>query len=552
MRFSIGVSGLAVAILMVGCGGSGTSSKPAPAPAPINRPPIASAVSNAEAAPEGGSVTLNASNSRDPDGTALTYSWTQTSGPTAQIASPSAAETTVNFGEVDLDQVVSFRLTVSDGALQDTADIDVTLQNASDTPGMDGVLTIRTKGTPVAMIGNLRSRRETNSEILFVEKDEAGNTSSVYYEIQGAGDGSISQGVPLRKTGGFQDFSSDVKFRAGYSGAGTSSRFEASFFAIEPDRVLLLRDPAYDPDTGDVNNDPSKIYEVGVELPGENACMISTGYFPDPYGRLAETGNVLIGYEDGGARLFSWPYDQPNSVSENSLDQTKSYCGAVIGIAAGGGTLGVSASLGMLDTDARILDLYLLRSPFQNRTDAVTEAPISTRFERSVDLSMAGLDPIARRVESFSNNIHIYSNGGVQGLHQALILFSEVCSIGGGDGIAAITGPSCYYPQVLDIEGTVPTDAALVLNEAGSPFYEPSIAATRFIIFMQPDMNRVAKIPFSNIAGPFSPPIYQNFSSGAHSIVRMESKIGFDRKIVITHPEEKRLTVYAWPAPPIP
>jgi hypothetical protein len=70
-------------------------------------PPIADAGPNQNVAP--GTVTLNGSGSYDPLGLALTYQWTQTSGPTVTLSNPTAATTTFTAAA---GQTYTFRLTV--------------------------------------------------------------------------------------------------------------------------------------------------------------------------------------------------------------------------------------------------------------------------------------------------------------------------------------------------------------------------------------------------------------------------------------------------------
>ena len=57
-----------------------------------------------------GTITLNGSNSHDPNGEALTYQWVQESGPAVTLNSPTAAITTFVAG---VNQAYSFRLTVT-------------------------------------------------------------------------------------------------------------------------------------------------------------------------------------------------------------------------------------------------------------------------------------------------------------------------------------------------------------------------------------------------------------------------------------------------------
>lgn len=86
-------------------------------------------------------ATLDGSNSSD-DGLVepLTYTWTQTDGPTAEITSPNSAITTVTLPEIANSveywnepsaEAYVFELTVDDGQVQDTDSVTVTLSSDS-------------------------------------------------------------------------------------------------------------------------------------------------------------------------------------------------------------------------------------------------------------------------------------------------------------------------------------------------------------------------------------------------------------------------------------
>ena len=97
---------------------------------PVNHPPITNAGSD-RTVNAGEIVTLEATDSKDPDGDELTYSWIQTSGPAVKLSNANTAITTFtapsNISSSDV--VLSFRVTVSDDKnAKDEANIRVSIK----------------------------------------------------------------------------------------------------------------------------------------------------------------------------------------------------------------------------------------------------------------------------------------------------------------------------------------------------------------------------------------------------------------------------------------
>ena len=80
---------------------------------------------------EGTLVTLNGAGSSDPDGTPITYSWTQISGPPVSLSNPHAQNPTFTAPIVASDQVLGFMLTVSDGKVDVTDTVNITVINTA-------------------------------------------------------------------------------------------------------------------------------------------------------------------------------------------------------------------------------------------------------------------------------------------------------------------------------------------------------------------------------------------------------------------------------------
>ncbi|HZK65776.1 MAG TPA: PKD domain-containing protein, partial [Puia sp.] len=159
---------------------------------PQNQPPVANAGSNITVTLPTNVANLNGSASKDPDGTISTYTWSQTSGPSAaSIASASTASTGIS-GLVQGSYNFMLKVTDNSGAT-DTDTVIITVNAAGNKP-------------PVANAGNSRSiTLPTNSTTLdgSLSSDPDGTIASyTWSQIGGPSIATITNGALATVTAG--------------------------------------------------------------------------------------------------------------------------------------------------------------------------------------------------------------------------------------------------------------------------------------------------------------------------------------------------------------
>ncbi|UII21214.1 alpha-amylase family glycosyl hydrolase [Fulvivirga ligni] len=133
-----------------------------------NQAPTANAGADKNLSAGVSSTTLNGSGS-DPDNNPLSYSWAQISGPSANINNSNSASTGIS-GLTNGNTYV-FRLTVNDGQLSATDDVQVTVAPSNNTQSPFG-------GSPIALPGTVEAENYDN-----------GGDGVAYHDVDGSNNG---------------------------------------------------------------------------------------------------------------------------------------------------------------------------------------------------------------------------------------------------------------------------------------------------------------------------------------------------------------------------
>ncbi|SEL43930.1 PA domain-containing protein [Colwellia chukchiensis] len=105
-----------------------------------NTAPVAQAAATPTAAKAGTKVTLSAAGSSDVDGDSLTYSWSQTAGPSVALTGATSASASFVAPKLGDDTRLTFSVSVSDGYETSTANTTVTVSKKSSSGSFGGLL----------------------------------------------------------------------------------------------------------------------------------------------------------------------------------------------------------------------------------------------------------------------------------------------------------------------------------------------------------------------------------------------------------------------------
>jgi hypothetical protein len=84
-------------------------------------------------------VSLNGTSSFDPDGDSISYHWAQTAGPSVMLSNSAAASPLLTAPAVQGLTILTFQLTVSDGLVDSSASVDITVTKPNQRPVLSAI-----------------------------------------------------------------------------------------------------------------------------------------------------------------------------------------------------------------------------------------------------------------------------------------------------------------------------------------------------------------------------------------------------------------------------
>ncbi len=308
---------------VVGQGSSPSGDEAWIAPLP-NQPPVADAGAD-QSVLVGETAQLDGSNSSDPDGNPLTFSWTitaQPAGSTASLSDPTAVAPTL---VADLDGTYQIQLIVNDGTLSSAAD-QLTITAAA--PGL---------ATTFTGLGDLAGG-SFSSQALGVSSDgtfvvglsQSGSGLEAFRWTFGAG----MQGLGDLNGGTFLSLALDVSDASAIVGKGTSAAGPEAFRWVSGGGMAGLGDlPAgsFSSEAAGVSVDGSVVVGLGFSGVGVEAFRWTAAGGMQPLGDLpggsfssearatTADGSVVVGVSitASGQDLTGWSLSIAEGISDN-------------------------------------------------------------------------------------------------------------------------------------------------------------------------------------------------------------------------------------------
>ncbi len=305
----------------------------------------------------------------DPEGSALTHEWVQTSGPEVELSDPFAIDPTFESPNVAADTEMTFQITTTDGEHTVVDTVTVTVTGENDAPDPINATTIASEDTPASVV-LAGSDPDIDQEITSFRVDSLPDTGTLTFEGNPVEAGDVFSTEQIE--------SGELVFTppADYSGSTglTFSVSDGEAWSAEPaTQTIVVAGVADAPiiTTADASGTEEGTIALDVDIALSDTdgseSIDSVSVSGAPQGSILTDGVTTVTAWDGTADISSLDMDNLQIIPADNYDQD-----FTLTISA----TSVEADSGDTTTGAATLDVHI---------DAVNDPPIA--LDGTMDIS---------------------------------------------------------------------------------------------------------------------------------------------------------------------
>lgn len=416
----------AASIVLTACGGGGSSgggtggTPGGGSGGNTNSAPVISIQLSSASGNEGTEITIDASGTTDADGDTLSFTWSQISGPTVDLANAGNQNTiTITLPDVNSDSEVVIGLSVSDGTASASQNSTIQVLDTSQSPTVGFTFTkvqdVTTSTRPEHLYMHGSDGIAFSWDALFFTKspDQAGQLGVTYLEDTGTGGFIETSAVPISR-----EFDRPAALTMN-EGGRIGHRFEDSFssFGVIAESENLVEFYNLEP-----IGRGATLLSVDIDSP----CALASDTFngiPDPFARL------YIGQRNGGLSIIRFDRDpndgSPVPIIDQNFGATSSNCAiaqASIPLDSSSfSTEPFSPHIITVDVDAKTATVYLSR--FTTQWEFVEGSTVNLDLgSNSANLEFIDYDVIGSLNEPSRGLVAIFSDKQNDGDHKLVVL----------------------------------------------------------------------------------------------------------------------------------
>lgn len=476
-------------------GGGGGGSPPAPTITVTAR-----AVASATSVQEGQPFKLDASTSAASSGGALTYAWTQVSGPAVTISTPTSAVLDINAAEVTADTAAQFRVTATTGSTSASATVDVTFTNIAQTPvflTLDLAANAMFNASYPASIATIFGNWTFG--LVGTTPASGGPITFTQFDTMGPSGVQASSVSPFAET-----FSQPASFNLSqtrFTGGGTTMDYDRPWLTVAEETANRFR--VFEKVAGGSYGSP--IRDISITRP----CTVEFGFQSSP---PVVTMKTFVGQRQRGFTIVS---DTGAVLQE--INTPQSLCAMAVVTGPVNSTAGVFPGprpalqdLLAIDTDANTVNHFAASgtdpTKYELKSQAALQLSSSSTSLKFVSATQLYSTTAAGARQQIAGLALVYSDGQHQGEHRLILVGLDSARVIRQDMRSWPLGvPSDVildnidgdrFPEIIVLSSTSPQAIVYEANNMFSPIIPIAVAGTPS--FMEVGLGATKALPSLN------------------------------------------------------